>query len=512
MSRESRLPEASTAAPAAPPNAAASLVTTCPVCAFQAESARRDLFWTFAERVGDPDFNASMERGGGYCERHVRHLLRLTEGSALSAAYQAVLRGRLGRLERSAQPAAHGGRRRARPAKAPSSYRNRTGCPSCDVELWAANHALHFLAGGDADRLTGMGIDPDGPLCLPHTRSLLLVATWYRVPAYRERILERLEQVGTVPSILDRLIAVAGLDRDAVVRPSGEAPFTRPPAVPAPRSSSSWQAGSISAAGLAAELTGGRCPACSAGRAAAETFLGWTGVAGRSPNDLRDFGRLCADHLWDAAWVAPLAAERALATTIDGWLAVASRLPGNGAVPSTRLAGRVAWAARSWRPHLPLVGHRREGPSLANVVRECLGPGDAVAESVRNAVRPSECAACRAMATAVRRTLQLVAATLLSATGRELYLRSDGLCLRHLEAASFAGEAGRAAVERARARVALVDWELEETRRKTAWSSRFEPGGPEGGAWRRAAVLAVGSACDERELLAPEPRGPGDAI
>jgi hypothetical protein len=273
-----------------------------------------------------------------------------------------------------------------------------------------------------------------------------------------------------------------------------------------------WGAGSISAEGLAEELAAGRCPACSAAAAAARALLTWSGAEGRTPNELRDFDRLCAAHLWDAAWIAPRAAMQALDETLRSWRTSVLRLPPAEALPAPHLANRVLEMARTWRPRLPFLPGSRSAPSLGQAWARCVVPGESVAAAVRSALRPPECPACRTMATAALRTTRLIEAILLSAAGQEQYLRSGGLCLRHLELLTPHSEPGSVALERAAARVALAGWELEESRRKNAWSSRFEPGGPEGTAWRRAIVLAVGTACHERDVLAPEPWSSVDAV
>jgi hypothetical protein len=72
------------------------------------------------------------------------------------------------------------------------------------------------------------------------------------------------------------------------------------------------------------------------------------------------------------------------------------------------------------------------------------------------------------------------------------YQASHGLCARHL--LDLLADA-RAAPARAvlLGRLDVLAWELAEADRKQAWALRYQPAGPETGAWLRAAAMVDGA-------------------
>jgi hypothetical protein len=57
----------------------------------------------------------------------------------------------------------------------------------------------------------------------------------------------------------------------------------------------------------------------------------------------------------------------------------------------------------------------------------------------------------------------------------------------------------------AAARAARIGWELDEAARKSNWSVRYEPHGPEETAWMRAARFVLGDDVLATDFLATEP-------
>lgn len=325
----------------------------------------------------------------------------------------------------------------------------RPACPACGDEAQAARHVLSALRRGRLDEVL-LPIDPDAPLCIPHLRRLLAdpPPEARRAAAYRERTL-----AAVATGDLAALRFAAGPDAGAPFRgdaaePSGGGgPFVGP-------------------ARVDDDLLADRCPVCAAGRRAASGVLSWL-AEDRSAEDLDELGRLCPAHLWDAVVAAPHLAAPLLTRSrahLREWLAATDRAP-------------------------PL--RRRLGPRRARRPRE----------------RP--CAACAAAATARRRTLALLGPALAEEERRARYRRHAGLCLPHAHADLPA--ATRALVRRRGAvRAALLVWELDEAARKTAWSVRYEPPGPERHAWRRAIAAAAGEATirDGRTPLPPAASSP----
>jgi hypothetical protein len=378
----------------------------------------------------------------------------------------------------------------------------RGGCPLCETERWAERHALWSIAHGGATGDPSLPRSPDG-LCVTHLVGLVDVLPWRRLPEIRERLepfraapADAVPGAGRCPP--DLLEPLIGADPDLQIRAdaarSGGAPAI----------STAWDPAGWTAPAMAAELETGRCPACSAGEAALERLFDWpardvhgTGSAG--------FERLCAGHTWDAAVAAPGVVPAALRDLVTRWDRYVLALPTPTQLPPLGLSGRVGAAWRAWREGAGRVRPAgADRPGLGSLVRAALRPADALGRQ-REAVRPrDECAACRARCTAEDRVLRLLDAYLLTAPGRALYERSDGLCLRHLEmAASRMGPASfEVALGVAGGRVALLLWELEEAGRKSSWSVRHEPRGPERTAWARALAALSGSSILQDRWLA----------
>jgi hypothetical protein len=94
------------------------------------------------------------------------------------------------------------------------------------------------------------------------------------------------------------------------------------------------------------------------------------------------------------------------------------------------------------------------------------------------------------------RTLELLFALIEDRPHRDLIRRSYGLCLRNLcRALALAPPAPiwSTLCEIQQARLARLQWELEEASRKSAWQYRTEAPGIEITAWRRALLRFSGS-------------------
>jgi len=466
----------------------------CVVCRFVGSSLERRIFFLFAEGLGEGWFVDAMRRGG-FCLRHARHVGR-EGGARLAGACRHVLAGWRGRLGRE-----EGERERERPAS--------PACPLCETESWAEGHALWLLAGPDRDRAaTALGAVE--PLCLAHLERLLGLAGFRRVPEVRARLVELLERATTTgPGLEERLTMLIGPDPDQPIRTSGLGGLAAPPDGP----STSWSDGLLSVDGFMAELAVGRCPACTGPAALVRRLLGWLAGPDLRPEDRREQEHLCPGHLRDALAVAPLAAERALAATLAGWLALVEGLPTAAELPAPAFrerVGRLGGRYREERARRP----QRPGPLAAAgaALADLLSPAASVERRVARAraQRTHPCVACAVMAGAAGRTLDLADALLVAGPAAERYRASGGLCLGHAARAAvvLGPEARSTVLSTARARVARQLWELDEAVRKSSWSVRYEPRGPETRAWIDALVLVLGDQVRSADLLTPEPRGP----
>lgn len=463
---------------------------SCVVCAFVGSSVERRIFFLFAEGLGEGWFVDAMRRGG-FCLRHARHVGR-EGGARLAGACRHIVAGWRDRLARAE------GERERPPASA---------CPLCETESWAEGHALWLLAGPDRARAAA-ALGALEPLCLAHLERLLGLAGPRQVPQVRTRLGELLERAtATGLGLEQRLTILIGPDPDSAIRTGGLGGLAASPDAP----STSWLDGLLSAEGFMAELAVGRCPACTGPAALVRRLLAWLADPGLRPDDRREQEHLCAGHLRDALAVAPLAAERALAATLGGWVALVERLPTVTELPAAAFrarARRLGERYREERARRP----QRPGPLAAAgaALADLLWPAASVERAVARATgqRAHPCVACGVMAGAAGRTLDLAGALLVAAPAAEHYRASGGFCLGHAaRSPALLGPGPRSVVlATARARVARQLWELDEAVRKSSWSVRYEPRGPETRAWIDALVLVHGDQVRSANLLTPEPR------
>jgi hypothetical protein len=469
---------------------------TCIACDYVETAVRRRVFFTLVEGLGEFWFIRAME-SGGFCLRHLRRIVAAGGGAALTGAYLDVVEGWARRLGEVGAP----------------DRRIGASCYLCETQRWAEGFALDLLAREDRDYArTQLGRLE--PLCLHHLESLAALVPWHRVPGVAAQLAGRRRQAADLDAAqtADAIEIVAGRDRDAAIRQDAGNSLVSDavPPVLVHDPSRAWAGGALSISGLHGELDGGRCPACSAAAAAARNYLGWLAQADRTPEQYRDRDALCADHLQDAWSFAPLAAERSLAGALEHWQRSADVLEGLAAPPSARVVDRLraspaAWS-RAWRSR---SGIGRVSTAVRAVAGEVARPGRAIdaGRALAAAQRRRPCVACQAMSTAAGRTLELLGSLLGGSAGVRAFEETRGLCLRHVGVAwgSLGGPERDVILGVARARTRQVRWELQEAIRKSSWSVRYEPAGPETGAWQRALILVLGEDVTTNDLLAAEP-------
>jgi len=110
--------------------------------------------------------------------------------------------------------------------------------------------------------------------------------------------------------------------------------------------------------------------------------------------------------------------------------------------------------------------------------------------------RPLRCPVCERLAVARDRSLTLFFALLEDRQHRATVESGYGLCLKHFSRALTLDpppEVRAIIIEIENAKLAPLQWELEESLRKVAWNFRPEAKGAEAEAWRRATPRFSGS-------------------
>jgi hypothetical protein len=217
---------------------------------------------------------------------------------------------------------------------------------------------------------------------------------------------------------------------------------------------------------------------------------------------------LCAEHAW---LFADRCAPAVLATACDHLLAgIAEALRQlqweiRDSIPRN-LSGRLRALPARWQSGREVEDPNQSRPPLTRRIRRALGtlwltPQKFLANALELRLRWEVCPLCRHLQTVEARALDRLVAVLADPEGLQAFQKSYGLCLRHAplvleRAADLNLRREIAAV--LLARVEVDHWEVDEYLRKTSWSQRHEPKGPEEAAWLRATTRIAGVAM-ERE-------------
>jgi len=184
---------------------------------------------------------------------------------------------------------------------------------------------------------------------------------------------------------------------------------------------------------------------------------------------------VCPQHLWAAVCDGPpllvVASVRNALRIIAGQIRTALDTLAPSSSPARRgMMPRIREAIQG--------SHRRLGEA-----RDVIG-------------RPLPCPACTLLQAARDRTLMLLSALLKDSLRRNAFERGYGLCLKHYSRAlalNPSPEMHAFLTEVEAGKLALLRWELEESSRKSPWSSRPESSGTENTAWKRAVARFSGS-------------------
>jgi hypothetical protein len=399
----------------------------------------------------------------GFCARHTRRLLSLSEASwVMLGVYADVVREAHRRWDR------RGGITRAhRPAVFPAE------CPMCESGRGIVDSTLRVLAAdlGDAAGPAHISAlyESNGGLCVSHARGML---PWCGQRAAR--------------TIL-RVLAGA-VDRHNPLGPPTELLIGRDPDSPrrAPlRHAMRHLADAFGAReadqdvleSVADRLVIRACPCCVAQGIGEARALAW--LATESARDLpalaADGVTVCARHLHDML--------------VDD-AAAAARL---ASLERVRLRWDVASAEARFDGLMAPTGPAR----LLRAVDWVAGGGrQTVARALAAFTRPPECFVCRAMRIAGTRERALLTAALRDAPTRARYEAAHGLCVRHAlgfgPSNTASNTASQCTSRTLGARLAVLSWELDTAANRRSWGERFDMWRSAPGAWLRAGTALDG--------------------
>jgi len=427
----------------------------CPVCERVDREEREYFFWLFCENYSDPGFLERFEASMGFCRRHAAYALNRTDAASQLTFLYSNLAHHAG-----LQMTHFGGGAGA------SDLPSLSACPACVSARFSASFATRLLS-SVLQREERSAYGKPGVLCLPHLRALApalspeilrrVVTThgWELISA--KCILEAANdgngEAAAVSSVLRVTELLVGTDPN----PSGlyaAAPMNgrREPRDPVRQFASS----------LEAPLA---CPVCLEIRRARREWIAWLRDAAATGPDISDLLPLCPEHLW--ACVTTGSMTLAPAAVRNAFMQERSRVQ--------RTFQALTALPRAQTPWKRLRGARKASLRLASRALQVL-------ESC------PPCPVCQRLDEAESRAIILLLALLQEGRHEAALERGHGLCMPHFRRAmAEAGQKERPRLIRLeRAKIAALEWELDEARRKGVWSSRPEARGEEQRAWIRA--------------------------
>lgn len=437
----------------------------CPACRFLDTSESSFFTWFRIESYNDPTVIERLQAGLGMCPRHTRRLLCEMPASALTTVYRYVV---------------------GSAARSLGELRQRGPCPACEREGWAASHVLRSLldllsnAAGREAYLGGDG------LCLPHLLQELPESGPYESELLAALTVRRLAEAGA--GKLGALLG--GFDPDARLREQVRAALPE----------SGYDQAGATLADLSARLAVEACPLCLSAGLAERRYLTWIVEEWqRARTSLRpDASHLCSQHLNDIAAQDAVVGHELAEMQREYWLgALADFRERLGRLPPRSPLVRLRALPAAWkRFHAPEGQGRYPAGRLPSARLALLEVGRTRKDALERARRPllwlRPCPACSAAGVVEERQTDLLLRACRDSEVGERYARSHGICVHHLLRVRGRQRAPALLGEVAAARLGVLAWELEEAGRKSSWSYRHEPAGPEASAWLRAPALLDG--------------------
>jgi hypothetical protein len=449
----------------------------CPICRESSGNNVRYFFWFFLGNYGSIETLDGLTRSLGFCAAHGAHAVIIPDGqSALAAVHDALARRIRPILARIAS-------KQARGEDTGSILAVTDHCPACRNGADAVARNASFLAAGLE---TDAGMDlygHPGVLCFPHLQTI--------APRLSELILGRVlnlheAAIASSTESLTKLHATASwVSSTAWNDPDGALMRAlcliadddgRPDLYREGRTSVTSRIFRDPVGDFLESLSDdGSCPVCMEVRRAWDEWIGWN-------KDALARG-------WEATDVLPTCPEHVRAAIRLGDYSLAS------------LTVRKALAAALYQCCLAIGALApcqvpKGGRSLRRFARTILGSNPRKRDALHFIGRTTPCPVCNRLATARDRSLALLFALLESPQHRASFARGYGLCLKHFSRATELKPppaAGTILAEVEAARLSCLQWELEESQRKDAWSNRPEAPGSEHTAWKRAVLRFSGS-------------------
>jgi len=453
----------------------------CPICHSVSGSDREYFFRFFYESHRETQVLEELTSSLGFCRSHAHYLIGRDNGRSQLATVHKILARH---LRKSLLDYRSGKSRKDGLARSSGSSDR---CPACRAHDEAAERAAFFLANLIEDPRTEERYAEVGMLCLPHLR--LIAPRLGNVTLERLLIIHEACMASTL-SALEEVDVVEPLHSDSVYA-----------------SALHLAVGHDRGLGGFAPLVGGdqisptgdpvgrlvrnisrtdACPICLEIGRAWLGWIAWLDMAAQRSENIEDVLPTCPDHVWAILPFARLslarcAAEKALEVALT----------------------RVRFCIKKFQEKPPPPDFKRPVQALMTTVR---GGNPFIRVGRDTLARDFHCPLCNLLNTLRDRTLVLLVRLLEQRNQRARFEAGYGLCLKHFVRAfafEFDSSVGEFLCQVQAAKLGVLEWELAEYSRKSAWQARPEPKGAEFSAHLRA--LRRFSGC-----LKPDSTGPGD--
>lgn len=427
----------------------------CPVCFETSHCDERFFYWFFDDHYASIETLDGLVRSLGFCAIHGERAARDPAGrSPLSVVHEVLARRTGAILSRELSKRVQG-----QGAGAALAVPDR--CPACRYRDHAVGEAAYLLAAA-LEHPSGLDrYGRPGLLCFPHLQTV--------VPRLPEPVLRRvltvheaalasaLESLSDSESGFHSALRILAGDSGG----AGDVPVAvEPKASPGERDPVGEFLESFS--------RDDACPVCREVERAWIEWMDWLDDAVPRGWGVEDLLPACRDHLWAA--VRPGESLPTVQAVRKGLCAALDQLRrGLETLESPELPDR--------------------GRAVPRIVRAFGGSHRRLRAALHAIGRPLPCPVCNRLAVARDRILELLFALLEDLEHRARFTRGYGLCLRHFSRALAlkpSPEVRTMLTEVLAARLACLQWELEESLRKDAWAFRPEAAGREHTAWRRA--------------------------
>jgi hypothetical protein len=486
----------------------------CPVCAHISSEIVRDFFWFLNESYYEGEVIADLQRSYGFCPFHTRHLLETGGNSVITTVFSYLTAHSIARLQEAqgvltgptTRENAHDRCRRAAKILRPQSV-----CRGCRAAQWWEKHITGAISQTLTDAEAEAAYKESHGFCLPHFHQAGLLADWDALSVLAEDMRRRLQAVAISNGVSIRLFEqIAGLDRQRPFRARDRKRRTPNLPVHAPEQgvitlnddsvAVPWSPTFEQALAALAEPS---CPVCAACERGALDYIRWLAremeTKALSSGNWDLSWKVCPEHFWDLYASGHERAATAVGERLrQDWLSKLETLTARMAKrPPDSLVGRLAAVPAEWSRQLNGGKHRASVQFLWRVAAGEMQSPERRLDLLRAPqFREDVCQACWHMRETAHRMLDLILRVVEDPTGRQSYHQSWGLCLRHCIMAASVAENPAALSEVLKAQIPhlrILEWELDEVSRKHNWSVRYEPAGPEAGAWERAAHQFCGT-------------------